>query len=164
MATMKIIFDGFDQLTKEIEAAGKRIKPAVNEALEETQKIIQHETTSASSVYAHKGGGLKGYATGAMYRAILKNVHPEWAGTVATIKVGFNLRKKGGVHSIFVMYGTKKHAVKNQYGTPRKAGAKKTGITADKRIYDAIRGSAVQAKVAKEQEDVMRRYLALGGA
>lgn len=162
MAKMELKFKGFDDLTKQIEEAGLRLKPAVDEALMESQKIIQKALTSAAAPYARKGGG-KGYATGAMYRALLKNVKPEWSGTVATIKVGFDLSKKGGVHSIFLMHGTAKHPPKNQYGSPRRAGAKDTKVTKDRALFDAVFGSRIGAEIKKKQEEVLREYLALGG-
>ena len=162
MPKMKIIFDGFEELTKQIEKAGRQIKPAVDEALLETQKIIQQKVTAAASPYVRKGGG-KGYSTGAIYKAILQDVHPEWKGTVATIDVGFDLTKRGGVHSIFLMYGTKAHIAKNQYGTPRKAGAKMTQIRADKNIFNAIMGSQTKKEIADAQEKILRNYLSIGG-
>ena len=163
MAKMKIIFDGFTDLADEIEKAGKNLKPAVDEALTETQRIIQRATTQAASVYAQKGGGRKGYATGKIYRAILQNPSPEWSGTVASVEVGFDLKKPGGNHSIFVMYGTKSHPVRNQYGTPRKAGARNTQTTKDTMLFDAIFGTKIRKDVAEAQEEIMRKYLTIGG-
>ena len=60
MAKMSITFDGFEKLAAELERQGKELKPAVNEALEETQKYIQQELEIAVQPYSN--GGRKGYA------------------------------------------------------------------------------------------------------
>lgn len=162
MAKMSITFSGFDDLMKEIERAGQRVKPAVDEALEASQKIIQKELTTAAAPYARKGGG-KGYATGKMYKAILKDPKPEWNGTVATIKVGFDLKKKGGIHSIFIMYGTARHAPANQYGSPKKAAPKTIKTEKDPRVFDAVFGKRIKDEIKSKQEEILRKYLSFGG-
>lgn len=162
MAKMELTFKGFDDLTKQIEEAGLRLKPAVDEALQESQQIIQKEVEEAAAPYARKGGG-KGYATGAMYKSILKKVKPEWNGTVATVKAGLDLSKKGGVHSIFLMHGTAKHAPRNQYGSPRRAGSRDTQIQKNQALFDAVFGGRVNSEIKKRQEEILQKYLSLGG-
>lgn len=144
MAKMEILFNGFQELSEMIDKKGNDLKKAVDEALNETQKIVQNNTEQAASKYASKGGG-KGYATGAMYRAILKNPKPEWSGNIAEVGVGFDLRGKGlkGYHSIFIMYGT-----------PR--------IKKDTKLYNAIKGTKTRKEIAEKQEEVMTKYLSLG--
>lgn len=147
MARMKIIFDGFADLAEAIDKAGGNLKEAVNEALMETQKIIQINLTDASAVYAHRGR--KGYATGDMYSHIIRNADVEWKGTVASVRVGYDLRSGGGFHSIFIMYGT----------PMRRNNA---GISKDTKVYNAIRGIRTRNQIAKQQEAVMQKYLRLG--
>ena len=65
MAKMSIIFDGFAELAEMVDKSGADLKEAVNEALVESQKIVQQNLTTGAAVYAAKG--LKGYATGNMY-------------------------------------------------------------------------------------------------
>lgn len=162
MARMEITFDGFNDLLKDIYNAGNSIKKAADEALEETQRMIQSELRNASSRYSAKGGG-KGYATGRMYKQLIKDEKPKWDGTVATIHVGFSFKKPAALHSIFLMYGTPRHAVKNQYGTPKRGKTEANGITQDKDLFDAIFGDKVKSKVQKKQEEVLRKYLKIGG-
>ena len=146
MARMKIIFDGFNELAEVIDKAGLDLHKAVDEALTETQKIIQTNLTNASSAYAHKGP--KGYATGDMYSHIIRNADIEWRGTVASVRVGFDLRSGGGFHSIFIMYGT-----------PSRRNNR--GIAKDSKIYNAIRGVRTRKQIAEKQEEIMQRYLRL---
>ena len=48
-------------------------------------------------------------------KALKKEAEIEWAGTLASVKVGFSI-SEGGLASIFLMYGTQSHSVSNQYG------------------------------------------------
>lgn len=141
MAKMSITFDGFKDLLDDINRAGGESIKAVDEALTKTQKIIQDNLQSAAAVYAH--GGLKGYATGRMYKSIVKHGEVTWNGSVATVEAGFQLRGEGGTwDSIYVMYGT-----------PR--------MKKDTKVYNAIKGAKTRAEIAKVQEETMKKYLKL---
>lgn len=142
MAKMELLFDGFEELADQISKSEQALRPAVDEALRKTQTIIQEELRTATAIYATKGGGRKGYATGNMFKSILKNESVTWQGTVAMISAGFALNKHR--ESIFVMYGT-----------PR--------MTPDTNVYNAIFGARVESKIQKAQEDIMAKYLQLGG-
>lgn len=143
MAKMSITFGGFDQLAEEIDAIGGDLKTAVDEALTETQNIIQSGLQTAAAEYSRKGGG-KGYTTGRMYSSILKDPSVVWKGLIAEVDVGFKLFARGGWHSIFIMYGTPRMA-KNQ------------------KVYNAIKGTKVKNEIAKKQEEIMKKHLELGG-
>lgn len=146
MATMSITFDGFNDLAASIDRVGGDLKPAVNEALEETQKVVQDNLMPAAAIYDRKG--LKGYATGKMYSAMITDTRIDWQGNVAEVKVGFSTNgggsKAGFMHSIFVMYGT-----------PRMAK--------DPKIYNAIKGTKTRKQIAKAQEEIMQKHLKLAG-
>ena len=146
MAKMSIVFDGFSDLAQAIDKAGGDLKEAVDEALTKTQDLVQENVRSASTVYT--GKGLKGYATGAMVRAIVESSAPEWDGFVAEVKVGFTTNggstKAGFMHSIFVMYGTPK-------------------MTKDQKLYNAIKGTRTRKQIAELQQEVMNEHLKLGG-
>ena len=150
MARMSIIFDGFADLAYQIDKAGGDLDKAVEDALHQTQEWIQNNVAHATVPYAGKGNGLKGYSTGQMYKSIIEDDKIYWNGTVAEVRVGYDLIEEGAFHSIFVMYGTPRHAPNNP------------GIAADKKIYDAIRGKRTQLEIAQLQEEVMRKYLSLG--
>lgn len=138
MSKMSITFDGFSDLANAVDKSGADLKKAVDDALTQTQQLIEDNLVTAADVYAHKG--LKGYATGAMYKTIIKNSKVEWTGTVASVDAGFKLREKGGFHSIFVMYGT-----------PR--------IAKDVKLYNAIKGTKTQKEIAELQQKVMSEYV-----
>ena len=142
MAKMKILFDGFSDLAEHIDKASDNLQKAVNEALEATFKIIQTEVENATAIYSAKGGGKKGYSTSRMYQTIIKDGGVKWNGTVAEVSVGFDLSKKYGYHSIFVMYGTPRY--------PK-----------DSKLYASIKGSRVKEEVAKAQEEILRSYLTI---
>lgn len=141
MAKMNILFDGFADLAAAIDRADGDLQSAVNDALVETQKLIQSNLTSAAAPYA--AGGRKGYAKGNMYSTIVGDGAVAWEGHVAHVNVGFMLPENGGWHSLFVMYGT-----------PR--------MSKDTAVYNAIRGSATKAQIAKKQQEVMEKHLKLG--
>lgn len=83
----------------------------------------------------------------------------EWEGLKASVKVGFDL-KKGGLPSIFLMYGTAKHVPRNQYGTPKKAGARiNGGITADKKLYNDVYGRSIHKKIGEKQEAILAKEI-----
>lgn len=144
MAKMSVTFDGFADMAERLDRMGGDLRKAANEALEATQDVTAQNLATAAAPYAHKGGGLKGYATGAMYRTIERDNRIAWGGSVATVDAGFDLKADGGFHSIFVMYGT-----------PR--------MSKDVRVYNAIKGARTRADIAKRQKEIMQRYLAIGG-
>ena len=135
---MKILFNGFEDLAYLIDKTGGNLQEAVDDALTETQILVQNNVTSAAAPYSAKG--LKGYATGRMYSTIIDDGIITWHGSVATIDVGFRIRADGGWHSIFVMYGT-----------PR--------MSKDTKVYNAIKGTKTKKEIADKQEEVMQKYM-----
>ena len=142
MAKMHIISKGFEDMAEQIDRMGNDLRQAVTEALQETQNLVQAKVSTAAGVYA--GSGRKGYATGDMYSSIGAVDPLKWEGDSATIGVGFKLSAGGGWHSIFIMYGTPK-------------------ISKDTAVYNAIRGSATRAEIERKQEEVLRKYMSIGG-
>ena len=141
MARMSIIFDGFKDLAAAIDRADGDLKTAVDDALVQTQSLVQSNLVSAAGVYASKGR--KGYATGKMYGTIIDDHVIDWSGSVATVRVGFDLGEDGGYHSLFIMYGTAK-------------------MSKDIAVFNAIKGTATKNAIAKLQEEIMKKYLNLG--
>lgn len=141
MAKMQIIGDPMKDLLEDLDRVGGDLKGAVNEMLEETQKYIQSEVTSAAAPYAAKG--LKGYAQGNMYKTIVKDGAVRWeTPTVAEVNAGFNLSEKGGYHSIFIMYGT-----------PR--------IAKNQKVWNAIKGARVRKEIERIQKEILDKYMKL---
>lgn len=145
MAKMSLTFKGFEQLAEDIDAIEGDLHAAVDEALEETQFIIQDNLVTGASVYA--AGGRKGYAKGDMYKSIIQDVRIDWKGTIAEVKTGFSSNGgatwKGFMHSIFVMYGTPKMAK-------------------DAKVYNAIKGTKTRKQIYEKQEEIMVKHLELG--
>lgn len=144
MAKMSITFDGFAKLAEDIDAIGGDLHAAVDEALTETQKIVQDNLETAAQIYSAKGR--KGYATGKMYASIIHDASIDWKGTVAEVKTGFTSQGgniAGFMHSLFVMYGT-----------PR--------MMKDVKVYNAIKGTKTRKDIAKAQEEIMMKHLDLG--
>ena len=149
MAKMSITFNGFEKIAAELERQNREVKPAANEALEESQKYIQQELETAAQPYA--SGGYKGYAKGYLYEAIIRHPHVDWEGTVAKVGVGFTKQQKlGFMHSLFVMYGVPAHGKFNK------------GYQKDAKIYNAIRGQKTKRKINEIQKEVMEKHLKLG--
>ena len=62
--------------------------------------------------------------------------------------------------SIFLMYGTPRHAPGNQYGGPVRPGAQEhPGTKADKELYDAIYGSKTQKDIAAKQQKIFTQAI-----
>lgn len=151
MAKMQIIGDPIADMLEDMDRIGIDIKPAVNEALEETQKLIADNLKTDAQIYNKKGGGLKGYAQGNMYKTIVDDNKVNWTTpTDAWINSGFWLDEKGGFHSIFIMYGTPRHGKNN------------SGITKDTKVYNAIKGARTRTRIEGIQREVMKKYLKLG--
>ena len=145
MAKMSIMFSGFTDLAYKIENAGGEaaLREAVNDALTQTAEFVQRQVDKAALPYAEKGGGREGWATGDMYRARKQDQAVVWRSSyIAEVSVGFELYKKGGWHSIFVMYGTPRY--------PK-----------DSKLYNAIYGNMIQNAIAIAQENIMKEHLSL---
>ena len=140
---LTIDFDGFDILQKRVTELGGDAKQAAENALVESHKIVTQKVTAAMVKHRESGDTAD---------AIISAPVVKWTGDTAAVDVGFDIMG-GGLPSIFLMYGTPRHAVKNQYGTPKKPGAKTeaNGVTQDKKLFDAIFGSKVNNKIADRQ-------------
>lgn len=138
MARMSILFDGFKDLAAAIDRVDSNaMKSAVEKALDETGKLVQGKVNQAALPYANKGGGLKGYATGEMFKALKKDNPVIWITPyIAEVSVGFNLDAPGGFHSIWVMYGT-----------PR--------MSKDQKLYNSIKGTRTKHAIALLQKQIL---------
>lgn len=143
MAKFQIIGEPIADMLEELDRIGGDLKPAVNEVLEKTQKLISDNVLIAAKAYDHKGGGLKGYAEGQMYQQINTDDSVTWEGDTAEVQAGFKLDPQGGYHSIFIMYGTPK-------------------INKDTKVYNAIRGARTKTRIKELQAEIMNKYLKLG--
>lgn len=145
-----INFDGFSELSERYLKVGGDLKKVAGECLDFIPKKVNPKLEKA--IHKHE-------RSGRTEKSLAKDQKPEWTGDKAAIKVGFKI-SEGGLASIFLMYGTARHTPANQYGTPKRPGAKENpGIEADKKLYNAIYGNAVQREIANEQEDIFIKAL-----
>lgn len=142
-----IEFEGFDEMFGKYEALGGSLKDLAQECLEFIPEMIH------PSLHEHMK---KHHRSGQTERSIVDGQQPiYWEGTRAYIDVGFHI-SKGGLASIFLMYGTPKHAPANQYD---KAKGVNKGMTADKNLYNDIFGTSIRRKIDDMQKEICDRKI-----
>lgn len=132
-------FDGFTEMAARLDKLGGDLHKATEKALEFIPEEINPELHKAMAPH-HRTGKTEG--------SIVEE-KVTWEGTKATIRVGFDI-SHNGLPSIFLMYGTPRHAPGNQYG---KGSGTNPGIKQDKKLFDAIYGSRIQKQIAEKQEE-----------
>ena len=139
MSRMKISinFKGFEEYAEKLEGLGGDLRAAVDEALTESYEYVTRNLEADMK---------KHYLTGETERSILRDSKVEWNGNIGEIKVGFDIKNRG-LPSVFLMYGTPRHAP----GHP--------GTTADKQLYDDVYGSSTKRKISKIQKDIFEKAL-----
>lgn len=143
-------FDGVSELSEKLEALGGDLKQVAEQALEFIPGDVNPKLHAAMA---------KHNKTGLVDRSIVTDQKVEWTGNVASIDVGFDL-KKGGMPSIFLMYGTPRHAPGNQYGGPVRPEAQEhPGIKADTELFNAIYGSKTQKDIAAKQQKIFNQAI-----
>ena len=142
-----VMFKGFDkEIAKYTRALGGGIKPIIEKCLE----VAPREITPKLERDMQKHN-----RTGQTVRSIDRENPITWSGTEASIPVGFHIRK-GGLASVFLMYGTARHY-------PGDIGSQHT--KADDELRDDIVGAAIEKKIAQKQEEIFNREIikAFGG-
>lgn len=142
-------FAGFNEVLERYKKLGGNLKGITEKCLEFIPAEI-NPNLQADMARHHSKRVVKSISTD-------KKV--EWEGLRAGVKVGFEINK-GGLPSIFLMYGTAKHVPKNQYGTPKRAGARMNGgITADKKLYSDVYGRSIHKKIGEKQEAILAKEI-----
>lgn len=141
-----IEFSEFETLAAEFEKLGGDVKKIAEECLEVVPEMINPNLQK--DMQKHK-------RTGKTAKSIVENSKVEWQGNIGKMPVGFDL-KKGGMPSIFLMYGSPRHAPKNQYGGAKNPDASQnSGFSADKKLYNDIYGAAIKRKIGEKQEEIL---------
>ena len=135
MARKKLFIDG-DIFG---EYANKLYKLASMEYLKETTEQALVESKEYVTENLHKEMK-KHHRSGKTEESISDDAKVTWEGTLASIKVGFKI-SEGGLASVFLMYGT-----------PRVQPP-------DKKLYNAVYGSATSKKIAEIQREVFDNAL-----
>lgn len=94
---MKLDLKGLEEMLERIKRAGGNIEQAAEKALKE----------SAEPFYDDLQAGIKEYHDTGDTELSLRTTNVKWEGNVATLKVGFDM-KKGGLPALFIEYGTPK--------------------------------------------------------
>ena len=137
MARLTLDFKGFDEVLKKLNALEANIKPIAEEALIKTHEIV---TKKAEDAMADPNLPARGkYSTGDTKLSLKRDTQIKWNGTEASIPVGFNI-KKGGLPSIFLMYGT-----------PRMVKVQP--------LYDAFWGDETEGEILNTQKQVFNKAL-----
>lgn len=132
-----IEFEQFKQLEKKLEelAGYDGVIRATESALRATDDYVTKEVDKAvasSKFDFDRTGETKG--------SIDKDKKVEWSGTIASAKAGFSI-KKGGLPSIFLMYGTPK-------------------IKPDSNLKNAAKGEGIHRdKINKLQQEVFNKVI-----
>lgn len=135
MAKMQIEFEGFNEAIAKLKSLEGDIRKTTEKALKETHKIVTSNAETA--IRPHK-------RTGRTQDTLKRDAAVTWAGTMASVEVGFDIHN-GGLASIFLMYGT-----------PR--------MKKDQKLYNAFYGSKTKKEVHKLQEEIFMDEIAkLGG-
>lgn len=141
-----IVFKGFEEMIAKYQSLGGDTKRIVEECLEIAPEMINPKLKTDMT---------KHNKTNKVVNSIEENQHVTWEGTKAKMPIGFKL-KKGGWASIYLMFGTARHAPANQYG---KYGGIVQGVTQDKTLHDDIYGTAIKRKINEKQKEIFAREI-----
>ena len=129
---------GFDKMLQKLyRMHGSALKPVIEDCLEVIPPMINPNLEQDMTPHNRSGRTV---------RSIDHDNAIEWYGTTASIPVGFHIRK-GGLASVFLMYGTARHAPNHP------------GTAADEHLYADIIGDAIDRKVAAKQSEVFEREI-----
>lgn len=130
-------FDGLEDIINRLEKAGGNAQEAVEESLKASKEYVtdalKRDTTKSN--YPARGK----YSTGELAKSIDADLRVKWSGNTAEIDVGYDF-KKGGLTSVFLMYGTPKHAKVQK-------------------LYNDVYGSATKKKLAEIQQEALNKVL-----
>ena len=95
---MGLLFEGFEDVIKKLNDLGANTKEITEKALKASHEHVTPQ------LHTHMA---KHRQTGDTERSISETANVTWKGSVAEVDIGFQIRK-GGLPSIFLMYGTPK--------------------------------------------------------
>lgn len=121
----RIEIDGFDEMMARLSEVKGAAKSTSEKALKATHSYVTKE--AEKTIKSHK-------QSGDTEESLRKKPEINWSGSVAEVKVGFDI-SNGGLPSIFLMYGT-----------PR--------MKKDQKLYNAFYGKNTKEKVKELQEDI----------
>lgn len=127
---LTIDFKGFEEYAERLDKLGGDLKSATDEALQKSKEFVDNGLREQMQ---------KHHRTGDTEKSLMLDAKVEWSGSTASVDVGFDIAH-GGLASIFLMYGTPK-------------------MQPDKKLYNAIYGSATKRKVREIQEEIFAKAI-----
>lgn len=137
MASFKLDFAGFNEMRERLNRLQADTKAVCEEALVKTKELVTKKAEAAMAKPNLPAGGK--YSTGDTVGSLDLTSTVTWNGTEGSIKVGFNI-KKGGLPSVFLMYGTPK-------------------MPKVQALYDAFYGEETLGEIAALQKEVFDNAL-----
>lgn len=125
MAKMGIEFDGFDDVINRLKKMEGNTKKVSEKALAKTFELVTPKIHSAMAPHNDSGTTAE---------SIVTSPHIEWAGSIGSVDIGFDI-PHGGLPSVFLMYGTPKMAP-------------------DRGLYNAVYGSKTKQLVHDTVEEI----------
>ena len=134
MAKASIEFAGFDEMINKFNRIDA--KKIAEEALRKGHEIMTAKAQASEAHYPQGGH----YASGRTAKSLQTQAKITWSGTEASVPVGFNI-KKGGLPSIFMMYGTPRYMkVQQMYDAFYSAQTEGEVLAAAKEIFERAMG------------------------
>ena len=140
-----IDFKGFTEIAADLDRLQGDLKKTTEKALDFIPDMVNPDLHSTMSKHKRTG----------KTEESITNERVTWEGTRASIPVGFDI-SHGGLPSIFLMYGTPRHAPANQYGP---ASGTNRGMQQDKKLYNAIFGNSTNKKIAEKQQEIFEKEI-----
>ena len=137
-------------MAEKYDRLGGRLKDVVEECLEAVPPIVNPALKRDMGKHTRKKRSKH------TIDSLVENPRVEWEGTVAKIPIGFNIYD-GGLPTIFLMYGTKPHTPKNQYGFTKKDT--RIFVTKDEQLYNDFYGSSMRRKINAKQKEIFMRAI-----
>lgn len=141
-------FPGMKETLERFEKMNGAVGPAVTEALQDSYNYVTAHLSD--QIEQH-------HRTGRTAESLLRNENVQVEGTTYYIHVGFDVGN-GGLASIFLMYGTPKHAIKRR----TKNGTKSwnhPGMDADAVLYDLVFGKTTKQEIEKIQKKTFEKRM-----
>lgn len=127
MAKLKLQFTAWEEMAENLNKLGGDLKATTEKALKESHAAMTPKIEAAFAPHSVR-------FSGETLETLRRRPVIEWKGFVASVPVGFDI-KAGGLASVFIMYGTPRHAP-------------------DRKVYNAFYGAAIKRELNNIQQKV----------
>lgn len=132
MAKIKLQFSAWQELAESLDQLEGDLKATTEEALKASHAAITPKIEAAFQPHSVR-------FSGDTLESLRKQQKVEWSGLVGSIPIGFDI-SKGGLPSIFIMYGA-------------------PTVAPDKNVYNAFYGAATKREISKIQHEVFQNAI-----